>query len=51
MDDDLGNGRLDERRDERSVGLLVIAMYNAGPMRIRQLRREAARRGSRRNRH
>jgi membrane-bound lytic murein transglycosylase MltF len=44
MDNDLGNQRL----DERSVGLFSMAMYNAGPMRIRQLRRVAERRGSRR---
>jgi hypothetical protein len=33
----------------RLEGLFSMAMYNAGSMRIRPLRREAARRGSRRN--
>ena len=35
----------DEPMDEINKGLMTLASYNAGPSRIRQLRREAARRG------
>ena len=41
MDDYLGN----EPLDELNRGLFAMASYNAGPTRIRQLRREAERRG------
>ena len=40
-DDYLGN----EPMDELNKGLFTMASYNAGPNRIRQLRREASRRG------
>jgi membrane-bound lytic murein transglycosylase MltF len=40
MDDYLGN----EPLDDLNKGFFTLASYNAGPMRIRQLRREAARR-------
>jgi membrane-bound lytic murein transglycosylase MltF len=41
MDDYLGN----EPLDDLNRSLFALASYNAGPTRIRQLRREAARRG------
>ncbi len=41
MDEYLGN----ERLDDLNKGFLTLASYNAGPSRIRQLRREAERRG------
>jgi membrane-bound lytic murein transglycosylase MltF len=41
MDEYLGN----EPLDELNKGFFTLASYNAGPSRIRQLRREAARRG------
>ncbi len=40
IDSHIGNGP-----DELNRGLLAVASYNAGPNRIRQLRREAERRG------
>jgi membrane-bound lytic murein transglycosylase MltF len=41
MDEYLG----DEPLDELNKGFFTLASYNAGPSRVRQLRREAARRG------
>ena len=41
MDEYLGN----EPLDELNKGFFTLASYNAGPVRIRQLRREAARLG------
>jgi membrane-bound lytic murein transglycosylase MltF len=35
----------DEPMDELNKGLMALASYNAGPARVRQLRREAATRG------
>ena len=35
----------DEPMDELNKGLMTLASYNAGPARIRQLRRETERRG------
>jgi membrane-bound lytic murein transglycosylase MltF len=35
----------DEPMDDVNKGLMTLASYNAGPGRIRQLRREAAKRG------
>jgi membrane-bound lytic murein transglycosylase MltF len=35
----------DEPMDDVNKGLMTLASYNAGPARIRQLRREAAQRG------
>jgi membrane-bound lytic murein transglycosylase MltF len=35
----------DEPMDELNKGLMTLASYNAGPGRMRQLRRETARRG------